>query len=48
MSDQIVTKNKVVSITYRILDEQGQLVEQSDIPLDYVHGADNDMFPKVR
>ncbi|KPJ95345.1 MAG: peptidylprolyl isomerase [Gammaproteobacteria bacterium SG8_11] len=47
MSDQIVTKHKVVSITYRILDEQGQLVEQSDIPIDYIHGADNDMFAKV-
>ena len=47
MSDQIVAKNKVVSITYRILDEQGELVEQSDIPVDYIHGGDNDMFPKV-
>ena len=47
MSDQIVAKNKVVSITYRILDEQGELVEQSDIPVDYIHGSDNDMFPKV-
>ncbi len=47
MSDQIVAKNKVVSITYRILDEQGELVEQSDIPVDYIHGSDNDMFAKV-
>ena len=47
MSDQIVAKNKVVSITYRILDEQGELMEQSDIPIDYIHGTDNDMFAKV-
>lgn len=47
MSDQFVTKHKVVSITYRILDEQDQLVEQSDIPIDYVHRMDNDMFAKV-
>jgi FKBP-type peptidyl-prolyl cis-trans isomerase SlyD len=47
MSDKIVTKHKVVSITYRILNEQGELVEQSDIPIDYVHGTDNDMFAKV-
>ncbi|MGD8594576.1 MAG: peptidylprolyl isomerase [Gammaproteobacteria bacterium] len=46
-SDQIVTKNKVVSITYRILDDRGGLVEQSDIPIDYIHGTDNDMFAKV-
>ena len=37
----------MVTITYRIYNEQGDLVEQSDIPLDYVHGTDNDMFAKV-
>ena len=47
MSEQIVKQNKVVSITYRILDELGEVVEQSDIPVDYIHGGDNDMFPKV-
>ena len=47
MSGQIVTKHKVVSITYRILDEKGELVEQSDIPIDYIHGTENDMFAKV-
>ena len=47
MSDQIVTKHKVVSITYRILDEKGEVVEQSDIPIDYIHGTENDMFAKV-
>ena len=44
---QLVDKGKVVTITYRIYNEQGDLVEQSDIPLDYVHGTDNDMFAKV-
>lgn len=47
MSENSVTKNKVVSITYRIIDEQGEIVEQSDIPVDYVHRGKNDMFPKV-
>lgn len=47
MSENKVKKNKVVSITYRIIDEQGELVEQSDIPVDYVHRGKNDMFPKV-
>lgn len=46
-NEQIITKGKVVSITYRIFNEQGDVVEQSDIPLDYVHGTDNDMFAKV-
>ncbi|WP_455204857.1 FKBP-type peptidyl-prolyl cis-trans isomerase [Kaarinaea lacus] len=47
MSDQQVTKNQVVSITYRILDDKGEVVEQSDIPVDYIHGVKNEMFKKV-
>ena len=47
MSVQIVTKHKVASITYRIFDENKEVVEQSDIPVDYIHGTDNDMFAKV-
>jgi len=46
-SKQFIAKGKVVSITYRIFNEQGDLVEQSDIPVDYVHGTENDMFAKV-
>lgn len=44
---QQVEKYKVVSITYRILDEQRTVVEQSDLPVDYLHGMDDRMFPKV-
>jgi FKBP-type peptidyl-prolyl cis-trans isomerase SlyD len=44
---QIVEKFKVVSITYRILDTGGEVVEQSDLPVDYVHGVENAMFPKI-
>lgn len=43
----MVEKGKQVSITYRILDENDNLVEQSDIPIEYVHGYDDRMFPKV-
>jgi FKBP-type peptidyl-prolyl cis-trans isomerase SlyD len=44
---QTIDKFKVVSITYRIVDEWGELVEQSDVPVDYIHGVENAMFPKV-
>jgi len=44
---QTIEKFKVVSITYRIVDERGELVEQSDVPVDYIHGVENAMFPKV-
>lgn len=47
MENAVVTKNKVVSITYLIMHEDGTVAEQSDIPVDYVHGAKNDMFPKI-
>lgn len=47
MSAPTVTKHKVVAITYSILDQTGVVLEQSDIPLYYVHGGPNDMFPDV-
>lgn len=42
-----IEKNKVVTITYRILHEGGELAEQSDLPIDYIHGTGDDMFPKI-
>jgi len=47
MTDPVVEKHKVVAITYSILDESGAILEQSDIPVYYVHGGPNDMFPDV-
>ena len=44
---QRVEKYKVVSITYSISDEAGEVVERSDLPVSYVHGANRQMFPKV-
>jgi len=47
MAPITVDTDKVVSFTYSILNEKGDVVEQSDLPLDYLHGGINDMFPKV-
>lgn len=47
MSAPVVGKHKVVAITYSILDESGVILEQSDIPMYYVHGGPNQMFPEV-
>lgn len=47
MSAPVVSNNKVVSITYSILDENGVVMEQSDIPVSYVHGGPNQMFEDV-
>ncbi|HFD79699.1 MAG TPA: peptidylprolyl isomerase [Gammaproteobacteria bacterium] len=47
MTQPVVSRHKVVAITYSILDESGVILEQSDIPVYYVHGGPNDMFPEV-
>ena len=47
MTDLFVENNKVVSFTYSIVDESGELLEQSDLPISYVHGGKHDLFEKV-
>jgi FKBP-type peptidyl-prolyl cis-trans isomerase SlyD len=47
MTDQFVGSNKVVSFTYSIQDQSGAIVEQSDMPISYVHGGKHDLFQKV-
>jgi len=47
MSDQFVGRNKVVSFTYSIVDESGNVIEQSDLPISYVHGGPHDLFERV-
>ncbi|HHJ14574.1 MAG TPA: peptidylprolyl isomerase [Gammaproteobacteria bacterium] len=43
----MVARGKVVAITYSIIADTGEILEQSDIPLYYVHGGRNQMFPQV-
>jgi len=47
MSQHEITRNKVVTFTYQILDEQGTIMEHSDMPMDYIHGVSGTMYPKV-
>ena len=47
MTGQAVGKDKVVSFTYSIEDETGNIVEQSDLPIRYVHGGKHDLFEKI-
>lgn len=44
MSDLKVEKHKVVTFTSSILNDKGEVVEQNDTPMDYVHGADKGEF----
>ncbi len=42
-----VTRNKLVFITYSILDSRGMVVEQHDIPVGYVQGANSGILPAI-
>ncbi|HJX57251.1 MAG TPA: peptidylprolyl isomerase, partial [Thiobacillus sp.] len=42
-----VTQNKLVYITYSILDARGMVVEQYDIPVGYVQGANSGILPAI-
>ncbi len=39
MSSQRISRNKAVQFTYSIADDEGNIVEQVDLPVNYVHGA---------
>ncbi len=47
MTASRVTSHKVVYLTYSILDADGAVLEQSDVPVGYVHGAGGDLFEKL-
>jgi FKBP-type peptidyl-prolyl cis-trans isomerase SlyD len=42
-----VTKDRVVTLTYELLDSDGQLIEGSDTPIEYLHGGYDGIFPLV-
>lgn len=46
MSDT-VAKHKVVSFTFVFLNEKGEIIEENNTPVDYVHGSDSHIFPAV-
>ena len=39
MSEERISRNKLVQFTYSIADGEGNIVEQVDLPVSYVHGA---------
>jgi len=47
MSEQRIVANKAVHFTYFIIDEHGEQLERSDIPIGYVHGANSPILPKI-
>jgi len=47
MTGQFINQNKVVTFIYTIEDEAGVILEQSDLPISYVHGGKHDLFEKI-
>ncbi|MFO7603982.1 MAG: FKBP-type peptidyl-prolyl cis-trans isomerase [Gammaproteobacteria bacterium] len=45
--EQRVEHQKVVTFIYSILDQDGSMLEQSDLPLSYLHGVDGRMYERV-
>jgi FKBP-type peptidyl-prolyl cis-trans isomerase SlyD len=42
-----VERNSVVSLTYKLLDADGKLLEASERPMEYLHGGYHGIFPLV-
>ena len=45
--EDTIKKNKFVEFTYSILSENGEVIEQVEVPVNYVHGAKMGLWPKL-
>ncbi len=43
MAREVIKPGKFVSLTYTISDTEGNLLEQNDLPVSYVHGGDTEL-----
>ena len=44
MSSDTIKPGKFVSLTYTISDTEGRVLEQNDLPVNYVHGGDTELI----
>jgi FKBP-type peptidyl-prolyl cis-trans isomerase SlyD len=44
MSEKIVRPGKYVSLTYSIADDAGNILEQTDLPVGYIHGGNTELI----
>jgi FKBP-type peptidyl-prolyl cis-trans isomerase SlyD len=42
-----ITKNTVVTLTYRLTDAQGEFIEETEEPMVYLHGGYDGIFPRI-
>lgn len=43
----MVTKDKIVSLTYTLRDSRGEIFEHTDVPISYLHGSGEGLFEKI-
>jgi FKBP-type peptidyl-prolyl cis-trans isomerase SlyD len=44
MPEEVVKPGKFVSLTYSMVDDEGNVVEQSDLPVSYIFGGETEML----
>jgi FKBP-type peptidyl-prolyl cis-trans isomerase SlyD len=44
MSEQIIRPGMYVSLTYSIADDSGNILEQTDLPVGYIHGGNTELI----
>jgi len=44
MTDQAIKSGKLVSLIYSICDQSGGVLEQSDLPVSYIHGGQTELI----
>jgi FKBP-type peptidyl-prolyl cis-trans isomerase SlyD len=42
-----ITKNSVVTLKYQLTDAQGEFIEETEEPVEYLHGGYDGIFPRV-
>ena len=47
MAAEIIKKNMLVEFTYSIADETGTIIEQIDLPVNYIHGREKNLHQKI-
>lgn len=47
MTDDTIQNGKLVEFTYQVVDDKGEVKEQIDLPLTYIHGHNSGMYEKV-
>jgi len=43
----IISNNKHVTLTYSVIDENGEIIERVDLPIEYIQGKQSEVIKKI-